>query len=155
MRPGALMLALLVASTGITSAFVYTAPRFPLVLIPLAVCVLAGLLVFWFRPADQALFLLAQPSVFLAWDVSFTISLLLESALSLGLLFCLGMLKERSTISLHAMFLVAMAIVTLVLSMAAHVIVPIVIFLAAAALVYLGIMGLAYRTSSLTGGGAR
>ena len=153
MRPGMLMLVLLLVSACIPALGLYATPYFSAALVAGAVCSAAGYLVFRFRAIDPVLFLIAQPCVFIAWYVSPFLSLALDSALVLALLFSLGLLHAGSNLTYTALFFLSMAIVTLFLSNSTHVILPIFLFIPAAGLACFVILWLAYRTTTRIRGG--
>ncbi|MCU0632997.1 MAG: hypothetical protein MUC66_08520 [Methanolinea sp.] len=153
MRPGILMLAVLLVSAWITATGLYSTPEFPIAVMVGAICTVFGILILRISPHDPALFLLAQPSLFLSWGVSPFLTLVLEAVLAIALLSSLDLLHTANDLVFPAIFLILMAVVCLLLSGSTHVVFPLTLLIPAAGLAFLLILGLAYRAESRTGGG--
>lgn len=154
MRPGLLMLVLIVAFACIPPLGLLTTPTLPAAIIIGAACIIAGYLVSRAGRHDPVLFLIAQPCIILSWYVSPIITVALETALVLGLLSSLGLLSGRDNLALPVLFLLVVAAIAILLSTILHVFVPLFLFILIAAITWLAILGLAYRTTAYTKGEA-
>ncbi len=153
MRQAVPVLAILAASACIPAAALRATPAFPAALMTGILCAGTGIILYRYRPSEVALFLLAQPCIFLSWDISPYVPLLLEGALITGFLFSLGLLRDRMMLASTAVFLAGLAAITALLARCTHVILPLILFLVAALLAYFAILGLEYRIASRAGGG--
>lgn len=153
MKPGLLLVILLLACAALPASFLYASPAFPVAVMTGAACSVAGYIVFRYYHADVVLFLIVQPCVFLAWFVSPLLSFALETMFIAGLLFSMGLLIRWEDLALPAIFFVGMATLAVLLSTMRHATIPVLLFVPAAALLWLGILGFAYRTAAGTGGG--
>lgn len=154
MRTGVLMLALLMASACISPLGLLATPALPAAIIIGVACTLAGYLVFRAGRNDPVLFLIAQPCMVLCWYVSPILTVVLETVFVLGLLYSLGLLSVRENLMQPALFLLVMAVIAILVSTMQHVFIPLSIFIPVAALTWLAILGLAYRTTERTQGDA-
>lgn len=153
MRPGIPLLLTLAVCAGGSAIALYGTPAFPLAAAVAAIAMGAGLLVFRFRHSDPALFLVAQPCLFLSWEGSPYLAFLFEAALASALLFSSGSLKTRNDFAYAALFFVVMGMAAYLLSGRTHVFFPILVFIIVAGLSCLFVLGLAYRTVVRAGGG--
>lgn len=151
MRRGMLMLLLLLACACIAAYVGYVTGLFPAIFVAVAACSSVGLLISWFRPSEPALFLIAQPCIFLSWEIAPLLAFILEAALILALLFSLDLLTGGRGLAYPALFLILLGVITLFLSGTVHVLVPLAAFIIVLALAWLLVMGLAYRTVSRAG----
>lgn len=154
MRTGVFMLVLLMASACISPLGLLATPALFAAIIIGAACILAGYLVFRAGPNDPVLFLIAQPCMVLCWYVSPILTVVLETVLVLGLLYSLELLSVRENLIQPALFLLVMAAIAILVSTMLHVFIPLSLFIPIAALTWLAILGLAYRTSARTQGDA-
>ncbi len=149
-----MLAALLACAAGSAVALVGNA-AFPLAVSAAAISLGAGLLVFWVFHSDPALFLLAQPCLFLTWETSPLLTFFFEAVLASALLFSMGLLHSKTDVAYSAVFLVVMGCMALLLSGQSHVFFPLAIFVPAAGLACLVVLGLAYRTMVRAGGGTQ
>ncbi|MGV8128601.1 MAG: hypothetical protein ACP5NN_01730 [Methanolinea sp.] len=154
MRTGVLMPVLLVASACIPLLGLLGTPTLPAAIIIGAACILAGYLVSRAGRNDPVLFLIVQPCMALCWYVSPILTVALETVLVLGLLYSLGLLSGGENLALPVLFLMVIAAIAVLLSTLPHVFVPLSLFIPVAALTWLAILGLAYRTTAHTRGDA-
>ncbi len=149
------MLGALSACAAGSSAALVGSPAFPLAVSVAAISLGAGLLVLRSCHSDPALFLLAQPCLFLTWDISPLLTLLFEVVLASVLLFSMGLLHTKTDIAYSAVFFLVMGCAAFLLSGQSHVFFPLVIFVPAAGLACVIVLGLAYRTMVRAGGGVQ
>jgi hypothetical protein len=154
MRTGVLMPVLLVASACIPPLGLLGTPILPAAIIIGAACILAGYVVSRAGRNDPVLFLIVQPSMALCWYVSPILTVGLETVLVLGLLYSLGLLSGGENLALPVLFLMVIAAIAVLLSTMPHVLVPLSLFIPVAALTWLAILGLAFRTTAHTKGDA-
>jgi len=155
MRHGVPMLAALLACAAGSAVALVGNAAFPLAVSAAAISLGAGLLVFWVFHSDPALFLLAQPCLFLTWETSPLLTFFFEAVLASALLFSMGLLHSKTDVAYSAVFLVLMGCMALLLSGQSHVFFPLAIFVPAAGLACLVVLGLAYRTMVRAGGGTQ
>jgi len=152
MKPGLLLLILLLACAALPASFLYGSPAFPVGVMTGAACSVAGYIVFRYYHADAVLFLIVQPCVFLAWFVSPFLSFTLEMMFIAGLLFSMGLLIRWQDLIVPAIFLIGMATLAVLLSTMRHATIPVLLFIPVSVLVWVGILGFAYRTTARIGG---
>jgi hypothetical protein len=153
MKPGRMLLILLLVCASVPASFLYASPAFPVAVMTGVACSIAGYIMFRYYHADLVLFLVVQPCMFLAWFVSPILSFSLEMIFIVGLLASIGLLSRWGDLIPPAIFLIGMATIAFLLSTTRHTTIPVLLFIPAAALVWLGILGLAYRTTARAGGG--
>lgn len=152
MRAGLpLLCTLSVCATGSVIG-AYGSRSFVLAVTAGAIAIVAGVLVVYFRDSDPALFLMAQPCIFLSWDASPLLAFLFEAILAVALLSSTGLIQGKNDLSYCAAFLLAMGIVTLLLSGYTHVVRPLAAFIFAAGIACILVLGLAYHTMVRAGG---
>ncbi len=155
MRPGLPMLVALFACAAGSAAALVGTPAFPFAASAAAISLGAGLLVLRVCHSDPALFLLAQPSLFLTWEISPLLTFLFEAVLASALLFSMDLLHTKTDIAYSAVFFLVMGCTAFLLSGQSHVFFPLAIFVPAAGLACLVILGLAYGAMVRAGGGTQ
>jgi hypothetical protein len=140
----------------VSAASVLALAGTPLFLPAIAVGVVligSSLLVLFYRPDEAALFLIAQPAVFLSWSVSPVFSAALESLVTLAFLASTGVSWKRNGIVSTILLVLLPICLALVVSGHRHVLIPLVLVLATSGIVTLVILGLAsHLISSALGG---
>jgi len=155
MRAGVYMLVALFACAAGSAAALVGNPAFPIAVSVAVISTGTGLLVLRFCHSDPTLFLLAQPCLFLTWEISPLLTFFFEAVLVSALLFSMGLLRTKTDVAYSGVYLVVMGCMALLLSGQSHVFFPLAIFVPAAGLACLVVLGLAYRTMVRAGGGTQ
>jgi len=153
MRWGTVMAAAVAAASAASALALAGTPLFLPAIAAGAVLTGLSLLVLFSRPDEAALFLIAQPAVFLSWSASPLLAAALESLATLAFLASTGVFRTRSGIVSSILLVLLPGCLALVVSGHRHVLVPLVLVLAVSGIAALVILGLAsHLISSALGG---
>ncbi len=153
MKPGMTMVMAVLAISLVAAGALFGTPLFPVALVAGALLAGSGLVVVFFHPEETALFLFAQPPVFLSWYASPLLAVALEALITIAFLVSAGDTGVRRGVVSAILLVSVSGLFALFIAGHRHVLLPLVLLLVVCVIVMLALLGTAsHLIHRVTGG---